>query len=326
MAATPTDLSVALARRHQTALNRIRSTTAARAAAVWDAMPTLAGNGIDTVLTDALGPIIQAGLDAAATLTDAYVAQAIGIGTGQATAPLGATARTISELRGVASDHEVLRRPLVQLWKALGDGVPYADAAAAGRARLEELASTSVQLAMKDSAEQYSDHDGVKGWQRTLTGKSCSLCAVASTQRYKTPRLMPIHGHCDCGIAPLTGKVDPGQIINKDRYDELSKSGAIDEITAKRALPKAQVALDNARTRVDELRAELAAGIPDQERETRVEQRLSDWQGTVTKRESRVAMLTELKDKPLSQQIVTHQHGELGPVLYNAQHAFDPAA
>lgn len=323
--ATVTDLAVALARRHQTLLNRIRSTTAARAAAVWDAMPALTGDGIDRVLTEALGPIIQAGIDAATVATDAYVAQAIALGTGQQVTPQGLAAKSLAELRGVASDHEALRRPMVQMWKKLSDGVPYEEAATAARARVEEMASTSVQLAMKDTAQAYSGHDGVKGWQRTLTGKSCSLCAIASTQRYKTPKLMPIHGHCDCGIAPITGKADPGRIINRDRYDELKQSGAIDEVTAKRALPKAQQGLDNARAKVQEYRDELAAGINDGARRTRVQERLAGWESTVAKREKRVAMLERLKDRPLSEQIAVHQHGELGPVLYNAQHAFDAA-
>lgn len=318
-------LAALLAARYRDRLNVIRSTTAARAAAVWDAMPAVTGDGVDDVFVEALAPVIQGGIDATTALTDAYIAAAINLGTQDGVEVLGVTANTIGGLRGV-DDRTVLRRPMVQMWKALSDGTPFNEARNAARARVEEMASTTVQLSMKDTAEAYAGDKRVKGWKRTLTGNSCGLCAIASTQRYRRPNLMPIHGHCDCGIAPIVGKDDPGQIINKPLYEELSKRGEIDKVTAARVLPNARESLANAEKRVSELHKELADGIADPARERRVRDRLDSWQSTAAKRADKVARLEELNRKPLAAQVTVHQHGELGPVLYSAHHSFDTAA
>lgn len=36
---------------------------------------------------------------------------------------------------------------------------------------------------------------------------------------------MPIHSHCDCGVAPIVGTDDPGRIVNRDLYRQLRENG-----------------------------------------------------------------------------------------------------
>ena len=36
---------------------------------------------------------------------------------------------------------------------------------------------------------------------------------------------MPIHNHCDCGVAPIIGERDPGQVINRQLLNDLKSSG-----------------------------------------------------------------------------------------------------
>jgi hypothetical protein len=77
-------------------------------------------------------------------------------------------------------------------------------------------AATDLQLAKTHSSRfVLGGKDHVVGYRRVLEGrKSCGLCIVASTQRYHKDDLMPIHGHCDCGVEPIFGDADPGQVVD----------------------------------------------------------------------------------------------------------------
>lgn len=153
-------------------------------------------------------------------LFDAYLAVMLG---GR---PVGLSpGRVLEQVRNGVPAAEVYARPVVTARAAVSEGRPVVDALRAGRARAVSAAETDVVLAQRQAMVDEAVASRVAGWRRTLTGRSCALCATASTQRYRTSELMPIHSHCDCGVAPIVGDSDPGHIINRDIFADLKANG-----------------------------------------------------------------------------------------------------
>ena len=124
-------------------------------------------------------------------------------------------------IRNGATTAEVYRRPFVDVYTALSNDKQVTDAIRQGALRISSLASTDVQLARRNAGfGARSANDNIVGYARTLTGaENCGLCYVASTQRYTRGELMPIHPGCDCGVMPIYGDQDPGQVIDEIRLD-----------------------------------------------------------------------------------------------------------
>lgn len=227
------------------------------------------------------------------------------------------------DLRGVPAD-EVYRRPFVEARTAISLGHVFDEAMRFGRTRATVLATSDVMLAQRSAMDRIvRTEQRVVGYRRVLTGVSCELCQIASTQRYHSGNLMPLHPACDCSVASVLGDEDPGQVLNDELLATLKADGAIDRRSVDRLVPEARKTLDTARQRVAELRAELQAGIPDQERETRVEKRLDRWVQEVKAREAKLA---RLQSERAGRRVAVRQHGELGPVLIERAHAFTSAA
>lgn len=129
-----------------------------------------------------------------------------------------------SRARGVEPE-EVYRRPAKQMYGMLAQGKPFDDALSASVARVGDLVATDLQLAYRGQAGSVISNSGVvQEYRRTLSGKAkhCALCLIASTQRYHSNLLMPVHPGCSCGIEPLV----PGahsQILDRDRLDEAQR-------------------------------------------------------------------------------------------------------
>jgi hypothetical protein len=162
-------------------------------------------------------PVVEAGQIKTAGLTQSYLA-AMARMSGIKPLP---TAKLPANLRGVALE-EVYRRPAVATYTALSKGASLDEAVALGQTRVEQLVAMDMQMANVRSAfETVSNDQRVVGWQRVLSGgENCALCAIASTQRYHSEDLMPIHDRCSCDVAPIYGSKDPGQVINAERLSD----------------------------------------------------------------------------------------------------------
>jgi len=163
-------------------------------------------------------PVVESGQVKTAALTQSYLAsmaRIAGIKPNPAT-PLPAN------LRGVPLT-EVYARPALTTYTALSRGSTLAEAVELGAQRAEQLVAMDMQMANVRSAFEFVSNDNrVVGWQRVLSpGENCALCAIASTQRYRTSELMPIHDRCSCDVAPIYGDRDPGQVINAERLEEV---------------------------------------------------------------------------------------------------------
>lgn len=201
--------------RYQAAYGRLRADTVARVLAAWGAYGGLSDADADRFVSVAI-PIIEGAQAATGALVAGYMGTLSRVVTGESDVEaVPAAELTVEALRGVSAA-EVYRRPIVAARTAISDGKNFVDAVAAGRERLEQIADTDVAMAQRQATLQVvSSSDRITGYRRVLTGRSCAFCATASTQRYKRAQLAPLHSRCDCGVAPIIGDADPGQVINR---------------------------------------------------------------------------------------------------------------
>lgn len=156
-------------------------------------------------LENAILPLMSAAERQMADLTNAYLASALSAGSGDAFRPASVNYKAVTgeALRGI-SPVDVFRRPQMVLNYQLSKGASLTQAVTAGEKRLQSLGMTNLQLAKtRTAASQSTD-----GWfRRVLTGsENCAMCVIASTQRYRSNILQPIHPGCDCGVEPLLGQ------------------------------------------------------------------------------------------------------------------------
>jgi len=167
-------------------------------------------------------PTLAGGRLQAAKLQIAFYQQmAKARGEAFATPSVSSSDFTVTKLRNGAASTEVYRRPFGDVYKSLAKGEDLTQAVALGGTRIQSIVSTDVQLARRNAGfMSRGSNDNIVGYARTLTGsENCALCSIASTQRYFSDELMPIHPGCDCGEMPIYGDQDPGQVIDQVRLD-----------------------------------------------------------------------------------------------------------
>lgn len=198
-----------LAIRYRDELTRLRVAAVRAAGITWDRLGSW--DGPDAAqFARSVGPAVTGVQRAVATLTAGYLAREA-----QFSPDLDPDQHIGAAVRAGADPIEVYRRPFVTYWTGLASGSGWAASQSKARARLVATAATDIQLAMRSSARSVMGQtDRITGYRRTLTGTSCPLCRDAAGTEYATDQVMPIHGHCDCGLAPIIGSVDVGAVIN----------------------------------------------------------------------------------------------------------------
>ncbi len=160
--------------------------------------------------TTQAAPLVRGAQQAMATLVATYLAHRAGQATGTVVRPPAIPATAIRDVRGVDA-REVYRRPFQTVWAALAEGKPLAEALQQGQSRLAELADGDMQLAYahanRAGMQALPTEARPHSWRRVLRGtSSCALCVLASTHRYNTGDLNPIHPRCDCDVEPIFGR------------------------------------------------------------------------------------------------------------------------
>jgi hypothetical protein len=136
-----------------------------------------------------------------------------------APAPLQVDRVTGAALRGVDPD-VVYRRPFTEIYRQLADGKSLTEAVTAGEQRAKLIGLTDLELADTHAAREItrSDSRAPKFFRRELTGdENCGMCIIASTQRYRIGKLMPIHPGCDCIPVPIEG--DAKHVLDRKLLD-----------------------------------------------------------------------------------------------------------
>lgn len=257
---------------YQSAVELVRSQVRDRVLFVWRALPAYRDADVDAFV-ERIVPLVQGGQLHVANLTAAYFESG------------AADQSLILDGRGVPAV-EVYRRPAVEVYTALSEGVSYPDAVERGAVRLADLVLTDMQMAKVRQADVSLQARGATYFRRVLTGlENCALCVVASTQRYRVGALSPIHPGCDCGVEEIP-----------------SGWSADDVVIAPELLERTYAEIA---TRLD--------GVADNVTRDAMDLEL----GKTTARGRRVSDFTDL--------IVTREHGEYGPTLAWRDHKFTSA-
>lgn len=210
---------------HQAQVRRVRAQVETYARNLWNGMAAYRDSDIERMVA-AIVPVSLGAQQRIVALTDNYMAAvATASGFPQPPAGIPAAAVTGAVLRGV-DPAEVYGRAGPTVWTALSEGRSLNAAAGMGLARLADMLMTDLQLAKTKAAQWRGQRDDtVVGYRRVLTGQeNCALCSIASTQRYRRGDLMPIHPGCDCDVAEIRGNVDPGQVIEPERLEQLHQA------------------------------------------------------------------------------------------------------
>lgn len=283
---------------HHASLLAIRETSAGYVEDAWDAYADLDDRSARRFV------------EAAAQITTAAQQQTAALAAGYLEANdaiLGHTTQivpTLPTLRNGIAPEAVYHRSIVEARTLTARGAPVDQALAAGRARSMSTARTDVILANRGAVSSAAaSRPWVVGYRRVLTGKSCALCATASTQRYRVADLQPIHPNCDCDVAEIYGNADPGHIINRDLLDEL-KATAGDG--GRPDYWRGEYLVDE-RGQITRARTEFVRG-PD---------------GARLLTDAGNPMRVKVPGDPV--RAVARQHGELGEFLTDSRHTFTAA-
>lgn len=208
-------------------VQQIRSDTLERLLSLWLGLKSWqSSSDISRFLAQAL-PTVEGGEVATANTTAAVLAAQYAALTDTPLRHIGVPPNQVSgkALRG-ADPRVVYARPFVQLYTALSKGASFDTAFQQGTNRLKSIASTDLQLSKTHATRLVmGQQKKVSFFARTLNGPhSCALCIVASTQRYHSGDLMPIHPGCDCGVKELPDKVDPGDILDRERLEAVHQA------------------------------------------------------------------------------------------------------
>lgn len=263
-------------------LERLRDRTVAATLVAWDALGSYNEDDVTRYLATVV-PIVTAGQRQTATMTAGYVRRMIQTaGATPADVTVDPDRAVGAAVRKGTEPGEVYRRSFVTVWAALKADVPWSVAVARGRLRAGQTAAADISFAARQAAQDaMAGQPDIVGYRRVLgPGINCGRCIAASTQRYRTGDLMPIHPpSCKCKVAPVVGDHDPGLAINRQRLDQLKAEMRDRKITFSK---KDQHRLGHIRWDVtDEIPADMKVRVV--------------------------------------------EHGEHGPVLVDADHAFTAA-
>ena len=189
-----------LADAHIRAQWALRTATEQVIARAWERQPSYDEADVagwqQAILPVVLGSQIQS-----AALTNAFLAGELE----RPPLPLDITKLTAAAVRGGTSPAEVYRRPFVEVWTALRDGVPWADAVKRGRDRATGAAATDVQLSMRATLREVGQLDElILGYARKPDPDACDFCKLVAGRRYTVEQLLPIHTRCGCGVEVIT--------------------------------------------------------------------------------------------------------------------------
>lgn len=207
---------------HKAQIARIKAQANTAFKIVWDNLEGYNKENLPQLVASAV-PISQAAQRQTVDITNALVARRL------KRQPLTLDHRqfTGQRVRGGVTPEEVYSRPLKRHWHMLKQGATWEEAQASGLAVASASLASDVMLSMRATVAGLQLREpGAWGYQRVPGGNACDFCILASTQRYYTGELEPLHVGCGCGIDVITATDDPGQVINSDRLDAIKQGNS----------------------------------------------------------------------------------------------------
>lgn len=198
-----TEAEAALAAAYATAGKRGRAQILNALVTLWRGL-----DGYRDADADRFAPLaasyVLAGQRQTANLVAAYMAQQRSLTLGVPNRPVRIALQRVTgaAVRNGADPVQVYRRPFAELWRLLGNQVPFTPALQQAEQRLVKTVESDLELAKTHSSQVVveQDRDAV-GYRRVLVGEeNCGMCVIASTRIYDKHELMPIHPGCDCGV------------------------------------------------------------------------------------------------------------------------------
>jgi Zn ribbon nucleic-acid-binding protein len=187
-----------LAKAHIEGERRIREYAKRGVGAAWLAQGAYDKETLPSFLRAAL-PSVQAAKRASVALTGAYIARSL------ERQPTGIDiSQIVAGVRNGVNPAEVYTRPYKRVWRALKEGVPWAEAVRYGLDSAVSSAATDVQLAMRDTMIAFRETDeNLFGYQRVADASACPFCQELDGAQFRTDDPMPIHNNCGCGFEPV---------------------------------------------------------------------------------------------------------------------------
>ncbi len=221
---TTGDDLVRIQQAHHSELLRIRQASSGLVEDAWDAYAGL-GTSEARAFSASAAQITTAAQERTAIIAAAYLeANDSALGRSSQLVP------ALQPIRNGMPPELVYERSIIEARRRVADGMPVTQALEAGKARSATTVRTDVVLQNRSAIGAHAEgRPWVVGYRRVLTGQSCALCATASTQRYRTADLDPIHPNCDCDVAEIYGEEDPGQVINRALLDDLQSAAGDDD-------------------------------------------------------------------------------------------------
>ncbi|MGE0138648.1 MAG: hypothetical protein AB7R77_12575 [Ilumatobacteraceae bacterium] len=111
-------------------------------------------------------------------------------------------------------------------WHALAQGRSFEDAVAAGRSMASARAFDLVQSTSRRAGDATVavSRARIVGWRRVVSANSCPWCHTVAGQIYRTSVSADFgHDRCDCTAIPITGTIDPGRALNRQRIGDSSE-------------------------------------------------------------------------------------------------------
>lgn len=211
-----------LAARYQRIIIELGARNSNTVGHLWDRLGGIDDTALEQFATKA-AEIVGITQQQAAGIAAAYIDTVVGFAGARPTQTID-TARAVATSRNGVTLLDVYRRPVITARAQIADGKQLADALRIARTRATSSADTDVKLAARSAARDAMTSAGVTHYRRVPDGQACVFCLTASTKRYKSDHLMPMHPRCGCSVMPLVGKAAESPVADHELLARLKAS------------------------------------------------------------------------------------------------------
>jgi hypothetical protein len=213
----------------------------------WQALPDYRDAQVDGFVKRVV-PIVEAGQRRAVAMTDAYMANVLGV------RPIGLKATDLVGpfARNGVDPMIVYARPFTTVWTSIAK-IGFDAAVAKGLSRLMSTGDMDVALAARNASMAFGQaSDRVAGFQRVADPSCCDFCQSLDGVKVASNSAAPLHNRCGCTVEPIEvgspkatdfQSFSPGSVFGDVVIEEHGELGPVitnkhDSFTSESELPK----------------------------------------------------------------------------------------